>query len=197
MQAIASLVSMIISLYSIAIVLRIVLSWGQMGRQNFGNVYAFLCRITDPYLNLFRSIPGLQRGMIDFSPILAMIVLSIFGNIFRIAASEGRITVGLILALITNAAWSVISFFLVLLIILMAVRIFYELKPSANSIQYISIMDSLLKGFIDTIHRLLFSGREMAVRTLLYTSAAVLVALYLVLRITTVYLVSFLSNLSF
>lgn len=197
MQAIASLVSMIISLYSIAIVLRIVLSWGQLGRQNFGSVYSFLSRITDPYLNLFRSIPGLQRGMMDFSPILAMIVLSIIGNIFRIAAAEGRITLGLILALIANAAWSVISFFLVLLIILMAVRIFYELKPSANSINYISILDSLLKGFIDTVHRLLFSGKEMAVRTLLYASVAALVALYLVLRITTVYLVSFLSNLSF
>ncbi len=67
-----------ISLYSLLLFIRILLTW-------FPNVdwykqpFAALSQVTDPYLNIFRSfIPPL--GGIDLSPILAIFVLQILGN---------------------------------------------------------------------------------------------------------------------
>ena len=62
-----------LQLYSILLIIRVLLTW-------FPNVdwmsqpFATLSQLTDPYLNLFRSlIPPL--GGIDFSPILGFLVL--------------------------------------------------------------------------------------------------------------------------
>ena len=75
-----------LSIYSILLLIRILLTW-------FPNVdwysqpFATLSQLTDPYLNLFRSIiPPL--GGIDFSPILAFLVLRLVsGGIQSIAAT--------------------------------------------------------------------------------------------------------------
>lgn len=60
-------------IYFVLILIRVLLSW-------FPNIdwysapFSFLSQLTDPYLNLFRSIiPPL--GGIDFSPMLAIFVL--------------------------------------------------------------------------------------------------------------------------
>ena len=75
-----------LQIYSILLLIRILLTW-------FPNVdwysqpFATLSQLTDPYLNLFRSlIPPL--GGIDFSPILAFLVLNLVsGDIRSIAAT--------------------------------------------------------------------------------------------------------------
>ena len=64
-----------INLYLILIIVRILLSWFQTAEWA-GRVISFLAPITDPYLNIFRSvIPPL--GGIDFSAILAIFVLQL------------------------------------------------------------------------------------------------------------------------
>ena len=67
-----------LNIYFVLLIIRILLSW-------FPNVdwmsqpFAALSQLTDPYLNLFRSlIPPL--GGIDFSPILAFLVLQILSQ---------------------------------------------------------------------------------------------------------------------
>lgn len=66
--------STFLSIYTILLIIRILLSW-------FPNVdwfnppFSVLSQLTDPYLNVFRSIiPPL--GGIDLSPILAFLLLS-------------------------------------------------------------------------------------------------------------------------
>ena len=78
MNLLFTTLSTFISLYSLLLFIRILLTW-------FPNVdwytqpFAALGQVTDPYLNVFRSfIPPL--GGIDFSPILAIIVLNLLGN---------------------------------------------------------------------------------------------------------------------
>jgi len=67
--------STFLSIYFVLLIIRILLSW-------FPNVdwlsppFSVLSQLTDPYLNLFRSIiPPL--GGIDLSPILAFLVLQL------------------------------------------------------------------------------------------------------------------------
>ena len=70
----ASLVSFL-QIYFILLIVRILLSWFQTAEWA-GQIISFLAPITDPYLNIFRSIiPPL--GGIDLSAILAILLLQI------------------------------------------------------------------------------------------------------------------------
>lgn len=68
-----------ITIYSYVVIVRILLTW-------FPNIswydqpFSTLSQLTDPYLNLFRSIiPPL--GGIDLSPILAILLLQVAGSL--------------------------------------------------------------------------------------------------------------------
>ncbi len=72
---IGTILSNFLQIYSIILIIRILLTWFQTADWAY-QVISFLAPITDPYLNIFRSfIPPL--GGIDFSPILAFIVLNV------------------------------------------------------------------------------------------------------------------------
>lgn len=68
-----------VQIYLYLIIARILLSWFQTAEWAF-NIISFLAPVTDPYLNIFRSIiPPL--GGIDFSAILAIFVLQLIPQI--------------------------------------------------------------------------------------------------------------------
>ena len=73
MALLVSTLANFINIYLVLLFIRILLSWFQTAEWA-GSVMGFLSPITDPYLNIFRSvIPPL--GGIDFSPILAIFAL--------------------------------------------------------------------------------------------------------------------------
>ncbi len=168
MQAFSSILSFAASIYSLLIVLRILFSWVSLGKDQFGDVYQILCRITDPFLNIFRSLPGLNRGSIDFSPLAALVTLGIINSIFTTLARQGRISLGIILGIIVQSVWSVTAFFLMMFIILMIIRLVMEYTQSPSSTQYIPIIDNLIKWPIDLAHSLFYSGRSISIRQGLY-----------------------------
>lgn len=70
----ASLVKFL-EIYGILLIVRILLSWFQTAEWA-GQIISFLAPVTDPYLNIFRSIiPPL--GGLDISAILALILLQV------------------------------------------------------------------------------------------------------------------------
>lgn len=75
----ASTLYWFITIYTYMLIIRVLLTW-------FPNIswynqpFATLSQLTDPYLNLFRSIiPPL--GGIDISPILAILLLQLAGSL--------------------------------------------------------------------------------------------------------------------
>lgn len=68
-----------LSIYLVLLLARILLSW-------FPNInwfdppFSILSQLTDPYLNIFRSIIPPLGGM-DFSPMLAIILLQVLASI--------------------------------------------------------------------------------------------------------------------
>ncbi|MBN3896156.1 MAG: YggT family protein [Nostoc sp.] len=67
-----------IQIYTLLLIIRVLLTW--FPNINWYNQpFAALSQITDPYLNLFRSIIPPLGGM-DFSPMLAIILLQIVGG---------------------------------------------------------------------------------------------------------------------
>ena len=71
--SLAVLFSMLFKVIYFLLVIRIVLSWFQVS--SYSDLVSVLYRMTDPILLPFRRLP-LQIGMIDFSPILAFLLIS-------------------------------------------------------------------------------------------------------------------------
>ncbi len=68
-----------VQIYSYLLIIRVLLTW--FPQVNWYNQpFAALSQISDPYLNLFRSIIPPLGGM-DFSPILAFLALDFAGRI--------------------------------------------------------------------------------------------------------------------
>lgn len=89
-QLLVNTLATFIQIYSVLIIIRVLLTW-------FPNIdwynqpFAALSQITDPYLNLFRSIiPPL--GGIDISPILAILLLNLAGSL--VGGLSGSPTMG-------------------------------------------------------------------------------------------------------
>jgi YggT family protein len=74
-------------IYSCLLIIRVLLTWFPSVNW-YNQPFAALSQISDPYLNLFRSIIPPLGGM-DFSPILAVVALNIVGDILRGLAGSG------------------------------------------------------------------------------------------------------------
>lgn len=70
-----------VTFYSYLLIIRVLLTWFPTINW-YNQPFAALSQITDPYLNLFRSIIPPLGGM-DFSPILAFVALNLVGDLLR------------------------------------------------------------------------------------------------------------------
>jgi YggT family protein len=68
-----------ISIYTTLLIIRVILTWFPTINW-YNQPFAGLSQITDPYLNLFRSIIPPLGGM-DFSAMLAIFLLQIVGRV--------------------------------------------------------------------------------------------------------------------
>lgn len=81
--------SVFIQIYVTLLIVRILLTWFPT-IDWYNQPFAALSQVTDPYLNLFRSIiPPL--GGLDFSPILAILVLQLAGGLLSSVLQPGFI----------------------------------------------------------------------------------------------------------
>jgi len=80
-----------VQFYSYLLIIRVLLTWFPTVDWS-SQPFAALSQISDPYLNLFRSIIPPLGGM-DFSPILAFVALNIVGgvldNLARVTLVQG------------------------------------------------------------------------------------------------------------
>ncbi len=77
-----------IQIYNVLLIIRVLLTWFPTISW-YDQPFAALSQITDPYLNLFRSIIPPLGGM-DFSPLLALLVLQLLGSVLASLAPHGR-----------------------------------------------------------------------------------------------------------
>ena len=72
------LVYLIVSLadaYSMVIFVYVMLSWLPVNRGILADIYMVLGKLCDPYLNLFRRLVPPLGGMVDITPVIALLVL--------------------------------------------------------------------------------------------------------------------------
>lgn len=80
MYLLAQTLAQFCQIYFVLLIIRVLLSWFPSINW-FDPPFSFLSQLTDPYLNIFRSIiPPL--GGLDFSPILAIFLLQFLTSLF-------------------------------------------------------------------------------------------------------------------
>jgi YggT family protein len=175
MQTLAGILGGLCGAYTVLIMIRVIITW--FSRGYYGKPYEILCRVTDPYLNLFRRIPALKSSGLDLSPIAAMAVLSLGQNIFGVLSTYGRISLGLILALIVSALWSaaafVLGFFIAVLLLHLAGLIFRW-----GGI-FREVIDAIARPLLYRTGRLLFRKRLVDYRQGIFASLATLALAYI------------------
>ncbi len=183
MKEVARMLSLLLSIYNFLIIIRIFSSWIEPFRKiASGGIMDFIANITDPFLNIFRKIKFMQYGRLDFSVLLAFMSISVAQNLLLVFSTTGKMTLGFALGTILDSLWrSLGSLLLGILIILLIIRIFLSYKKTPNSIQYIQLLDQWLSKVLNTFHSIIFSGKEVSDRTLLFTSLGVSIAVYVLI----------------
>ena len=181
MSQIFNFLGLLVSIYMMVIFFRIIIMWFT----GFGNsgLIDFLCKITDPYLNWFRRFTFLRVGFLDLSPIAALGVLSLLQRLLGILARYGKITIGVILAVIVQGLWGAVSFLLGFLIVVLLLRLIAALFVQDAAGSFWHAVDTISQPVLFRIRTFLFKSRFVNFTTLLIVTTVGLVLVYFGLRI--------------
>ena len=168
----------LIGLYSMLIWVRIILSWIRSPQLQSNEVYIFLCRITDPFLNIFK--PKNFVGRIDFSPLFALMILNTVKTVLEMIYTYNKITLWLVLAVLINNLWAYIFRYIFLIVIIMlVVRIFVSRSTTAQSQMWLNVIDRNLNAPVGLVFRLFYSNKQVSDQTLVITSLVFYGAIYI------------------
>ena len=181
--------SFLVTVYMIIVFVRIILTW--FTGISTGGLQDVLGKITDPYLNWFRRFTAFRIGFLDLSPIVALGVLSIVNGILTTLARYGKITIGIILAMILQALWSALSFFIGFLLIVLILRLIGYYTRQGVSNPFWRIVDTITRPVLYRINSIFFKRRIPNFGSTLILSIVCLGILYIVL----VLLVSLVSGI--
>jgi YggT family protein len=170
-----NMIGSLAGIYMLLIFVRIMFSW--FGGANLGRPAEILTQITDPYLNWWRRFPMLRTGFIDLSPIAAMAALSMVQSICGTIARYGRITVGILLTIVLQAVWSVLSFVIGFFIVVLLLRLFAYLTNRNIYSTFWRIIDSISQPVLYRITRIFFRRRLINYLAGILLSAGVLVGI--------------------
>lgn len=194
-QTIARAVSALLSLYMLLIFIRILLTWFSGAR--YGRAYEILAAITDPYLEWFRRNVPVRFGVLDFSPLVGILILGIIGTILSRIALVGTVTVGYVLAVLLSSIWSVISFFLMIFIVFAAVRVIGLIFNMDHRGRIWSIFEQFINPVLQQAVRPFLRGRFTSYRDSLFIFLAELIVLLVAGRFLIQFLISMVLKLPF
>ena len=180
LRLIMNLLSTILGIYSLLIIIRIILTW--FGSTRYSKPVQILAYVTDPYLNWWRRNLNLRIGIIDLSPLAAMIALSVVQTICSTIAIQGRISLGIIIAVCLSALWSAVSFVLIFCFIILVLRLFAFVTNSNMYGPFWQAIDSLSRPLLYRINRIIFGKRIVGYMTSIIVSLTTLAALWILGR---------------
>lgn len=151
------LITSLISIYTLLCLIRIVLTW--LPELNYSAFGQFLSKACDPYLNIFRKLPFLQIGSIDFSPIVAIGVLSLSSSLISQMLFYGGFSVGYLLASIIQVCWTAISSVLTVYNILLLIRLVVALLKKDYSSNIWQNLDRIIYPVQSKITSLIFKNK--------------------------------------
>ncbi len=107
-------------IYLILLFLRTLSGWFPLDPRH--PALRLLGRLCDPYLNYFRRFRWMTLGRFDFSPLAAILLVSFVANILQTVSQTGRLTVGIVLAILVQALWGALQYFFLFFLVLSLIR---------------------------------------------------------------------------
>ena len=215
-QSACSFIASVLGIYSTLLIIRIIISWfllftgrggwrtsGGYGQEDNGRqpsgletADSILGKICDPYLNMFRGVKSLRRSNVDFTPILAFVVLNLARSILSLIAGTTNFTAWTILAIIINGVWSsMLSFLMILLIVLLVVRLIVGSSRNPSSDNLLNTIDPIIDAPVSFVYRLFYNRKKVDDRKVVITSLVFYAVLYAALSWGISALVDFLVSL--
>lgn len=185
------IISAFLSLYSLLCLLRIIITW--IPNYSYSKPADILAQICDPYMNLFRGIKWLRFGSFDFSPALALCILGAGSQLFSSLANGGYINLQMILTIILEIFFSILSSLIFFLIILFAIRLILIMinRDSYNTSGFMANqIDSSISSIVYRIARTFAMGRRITYKAALIISIIALLFLQFALRILLSFILS-------
>ncbi|WP_288303871.1 YggT family protein [uncultured Treponema sp.] len=185
------IISAFLSLYSLLCLLRIIITW--IPNYSYSKPADILAQICDPYMNLFRGIKWLRFGSFDFSPALALCILGAGSQLFSSLANGGYINLQMILTIILEIFFSILSSLIFFLIILFAIRLILIMinRDSYNTSGFMANqIDSSISSIVYRIARTFAMGRRITYKAALIISIIALLFLQFALRILLAFILS-------
>ncbi|QSH92306.1 YggT family protein [Treponema medium] len=171
-------VRQLINAYLFLCFIKILLSWvPSAAYSSFGRVLSSIC---DPYLNWFRRFRFTRIGMVDFSPMLSLGILSIAAQLITSILATGTISLWVVFVSIIQLVWSFIGFMLNLLIIFLIIRLGYDLFGSSSSSPFWYNLDKFLSPVIAKV-TVFFPRKPLQYRTRLILTILMVLLLRIVL----------------
>ncbi len=175
MLLVLSILNSILIIYLLLLSIRIVLGWfspmgsggsiapsiRRMGTSTgLSRPWDLLCRVTDPYLGVFYRMRFLRKGIFDFTPIAAILVLVVALDLINGLLSYGRITVGFFLASVVSASWSGARFLLLLFLVVGLLRTIPILFRSVADAMIWRVVDLIIQPIVAFIMRIIRLGQR-------------------------------------
>ena len=180
MRMIFGFLTTLLSIYSVLIIIRIILTW--FSHTQYSKPVQVLSRITDPYLDWWRNSINLRAGVLDLSPIVAMAALSVLQTICSTIASRGKMSMGILFIVLLSAIWSVLSFIIGFCILVLVLRLIAFMGNNNMYSGFWRIIDTISKPLMYRINRIIFGKRLVKFTTGLIVSIAVLAAAWVLGR---------------
>lgn len=197
LQVILRFVSALISIYTLLCFIRILLTW--IPNMGYNKFTLFLGKICDPYLNIFRGIKWLVFGSLDFSPAIALCLLGAASTIIGNFAAAGKVSIGVLLAMIVSLAWSIVSSLLVFLVIVMIVRLIMLAvnKNTYSAGPLVEAFDRAISSVVFRIASTFYGKKSISYKKALIVSVITLFAIELGGSIVVNMLTNLISSLPF
>ena len=181
MATIALFIARLLSIYSFVIWIRIMASWINPFPRPGSFTYYLAC-IVDPYLNTFRS-SRFRAGMLDFSPIIGIGVLSVVQSVFEIYGTYGMMSLSLIVQLFISAFWSYgVSIFFTFGFILLVMKTIASFMNGSNFSMVMERMGTFTDPITNWVQKTFFKTRFVRKSTLNLITLAIFVVLYFAIR---------------
>jgi YggT family protein len=199
--------SAILLLYLFLLSIRIVLGWfshqhGGPGARGMGSGFSslgmpweLLCRATDPYLGAFYRLRFLRRGIFDFTPIAAILVLVVALDLVNALLSYGRIGVGFFMASVVWAAWSGVRFLLLLFLLVGVLRTIPIMTRTTSGAMVWKVVDLIIQPLVSFVMRVFHTGRRSGYTQYLLLTVALLFVAWLLGELVVGQIIGFLEGL--
>lgn len=171
---IVRILSVLLNIYSFVILARIIMAWFPDRDYGLARLKAFLAAVTDPYLGLFHRLRFLRIGPVDFSPVLALVLLSAVQIMLAEWLRRGVQSLVLFPVFLASAMLNTLSLFCLLLFFVIIFRIILVKVGVMGG--FSTIIDQLLQPMVSRTFRFFGIKQSMpfTVQLLLFSVAILL-----------------------